>query len=416
MPRIISFSLFLLLGLGGSVMYSCQSTKKEKKNTEQLQTLDSSKTWTEVSSSLSGSCSGAGCHNATGDSKEPKFTAAGFQAAYDKVLFRVKAKDATVMPPTSSGKPVLTPAQIAVLEGWKLGGFKTSSNTTTTGITWEGNLKSTFQGSCEKSGCHSSTSVVNKIQISYSDIKAKYDTVLRRLEATDGTRMPPSEALAASKIQEFKDWKTNNYAEKASGNTTDTEKVTWTDHIETILEKNCGSCHNEGGDNEVAFTVTYAGIRGAKQKYQKIWDAVSKEPDEELFMPKGKSKLSQEDLDKLQKWKDGGFLEDRYSGGGGSGDTGTYDCSAPYGTSGTVEFENDIEEPLNALCEDCHKAGESNDFYETSYLYTAKNVGAVIKSLKDGRMPKGPPAGFEEADRDDLLQLLKDWASDNCPR
>jgi hypothetical protein len=93
--------------------------------------------------------------------------------------------------------------------------------------------------------------------------------------------------------------------------------------------------------------------------------------------------------------------------------TSTVSCSAPYGTSG-VSFFGEVKTKMDALCGKCHGEAQQGN-YETSYTGTAVNIEKVIKVLTDQAMPPATET-FDSADRDALLQQLKDWAGANCPR
>jgi hypothetical protein len=88
-------------------------------------------------------------------------------------------------------------------------------------------------------------------------------------------------------------------------------------------------------------------------------------------------------------------------------------CSAPYGTTG-VSFFGEVKSKLDTLCGKCHSEAQQGN-YESSYFGTAVNIEKVIKALSDNQMPPTTET-FDAAEKDALLQQLKDWAGANCPK
>ncbi|MGE0173783.1 MAG: hypothetical protein AB7T49_13380 [Oligoflexales bacterium] len=416
MPRIIS--LFMVLALGGSVIYSCQSAKKEKQSTEQIRTLDPNTTWTQVAATISDSCEGAACHSSTTGGSSPAFTAAGFQTAFERVLFRAKSKESP-MPPAAAGRVALSAADLALLEGWRNGGYKTSNDTTTTTgeVTWEGNIRGALEASCVSSGCHSTTSVQYTVQISYIGVKEKFDAVLSSVEAGRMPKAGSGKTFSADQIAQLKKWRDGAYKERIGDTTTTIDKTDFQDDIRPLLESNCSGakCHGQGGDGEDKLSLDYGDSQGPKSRYQDIITSVTADKGSIGFMPKGKDPLSQSDIDKLRKWQSDGYPEND-SGTTGGTDNTNYSCSRPYGTSGVrfEEFKRDVDD----MCSKCHGPDQDQlkgGGFEASYGGIAANVGAVIRVLSNGKMPP-ETENFSEGDRDNLLQRLREWAGDNCPR
>ena len=95
------------------------------------------------------------------------------------------------------------------------------------------------------------------------------------------------------------------------------EKITWDDHIFAIMEESCVSCHNpdkaKGGLDLASYnnmmkggssgTSVTPGDPSASMLYKTTAHL------EEPFMPKGKDKLPQEQIELIGKWISGGLLE-----------------------------------------------------------------------------------------------------------
>jgi hypothetical protein len=82
-------------------------------------------------------------------------------------------------------------------------------------------------------------------------------------------------------------------------------KVTYTADIKPLLVANCTPCHLPGGVNPNKWD-DYA---TAKSKISVILDRVQRETTAVGFMPKGKAKLSAENIALLSKWVSDGLLE-----------------------------------------------------------------------------------------------------------
>lgn len=79
-------------------------------------------------------------------------------------------------------------------------------------------------------------------------------------------------------------------------------EVSFASQIRPIITQNCSPCHTSV-QNSLNFTV-YA---NAKSKINQILDRVNRQPNEAGFMPKGKEKLSDEEIKLIRAWKDTGL-------------------------------------------------------------------------------------------------------------
>jgi len=82
-------------------------------------------------------------------------------------------------------------------------------------------------------------------------------------------------------------------------------KVTFMTNIKPLLTASCTPCHMPGGSNPNKFD-DYA---TTKTKIAVIIDRVQRETTAAGFMPRGGSKLSEENIALLKKWVDDGLLE-----------------------------------------------------------------------------------------------------------
>ena len=95
------------------------------------------------------------------------------------------------------------------------------------------------------------------------------------------------------------------------------EKITWDDHIFSIMEESCVSCHNpdkaKGGLDLASYTNLMKGgssgasVTAGDPTASMLYKVMAHL--EEPFMPKGKDKLPKEKIDLVGKWITGGLLE-----------------------------------------------------------------------------------------------------------
>ncbi|MDW7692245.1 cytochrome c [Flammeovirgaceae bacterium SG7u.111] len=83
----------------------------------------------------------------------------------------------------------------------------------------------------------------------------------------------------------------------------DRAEVTFAANVKTIIENNCSSCHTTGSQPQ------FIDYQTAKNNVDNILDRIQREQGEGGFMPQGRSKLPQDDIDAIKLWKADGLKE-----------------------------------------------------------------------------------------------------------
>lgn len=219
--------------------------------------------------------------------------------------------------------------------------------------------------------------------------------------------------------------------------------VTWDNRIQGIMSKNCGSCHGPDSDKG-----NYTSYDSAKAKAAAIFKAVASGK-----MPKGKGRLSQDDIDAIDAWikagtpekgtaltafeetltkqfyatkapvaitsaqlkgkaewtvpvwftlqTDGQVLGLKTAGLGIKPDSGS---TTPPTTSEPVTWTKDIKGLVDSSCVKCH--GPTSADGDLSTYDVAKNhFDHMYLEVMAGKMP---PSGPLSQDKKDLFQKWKD--------
>jgi len=75
-------------------------------------------------------------------------------------------------------------------------------------------------------------------------------------------------------------------------------------HIRPILNTHCGECHSSGSSQ-----TNYLDYTRAKTAINSILDRIQREEGAAGFMPRNGSKLPQESIDLIIKWKEEGLVK-----------------------------------------------------------------------------------------------------------
>lgn len=93
-----------------------------------------------------------------------------------------------------------------------------------------------------------------------------------------------------------------------NGNDPGSTTITYTTHIAPIMSSNCTSCHGSSPSNGASISLTtYSQVKSAVENNQLIARINSTVAG--YAMPYNGSRLPQISRDRIEAWKDGGFIE-----------------------------------------------------------------------------------------------------------
>ncbi|MFC0774153.1 hypothetical protein [Terrimonas alba] len=173
-----------------------------------------------------------------------------------------------------------------------------------------------ISSNCTMSGCHDNITHADGVNLtSYANIK-RYVTagnagdskLYKVIIKTDGDRMPPPPMAPLTQDQKDKIAKWINQGALNNNCTAscDTSVFTYSRAIKPIMDNKCRGCHNPsslGGNIDVS---TYSAVKVIALN-GKLFGSVSHQPGYSP-MPKNAAKLSDCEISQIQKWINGGSL------------------------------------------------------------------------------------------------------------
>ncbi|MBZ5858686.1 c-type cytochrome [Flavihumibacter profundi] len=180
-------------------------------------------------------------------------------------------------------------------------------------VYYANDIQPLLNSSCGMSGCHDAVTHKEGVNVtSYANVmrmvsagNANNSKLYDVITNTGGDRMPPPpmSPLTADQILKIKTW-INQGAKNNSCTSCDTSDFKFSTAVQPMIANYCQGCHNTGNASGGYDLSTYAGIKSAAASgvlYNSIIWASGFSP-----MPKGGSKLSECQLQKVKKWIDAG--------------------------------------------------------------------------------------------------------------
>lgn len=89
----------------------------------------------------------------------------------------------------------------------------------------------------------------------------------------------------------------------------ETEDITYTENVKSIIDNNCIFCHSNPPVNGApVHLTTYDNVKNAVENSNLI-NRISAQPGDAGFMPSGGSRLPQSQIDLIIQWQADGLLE-----------------------------------------------------------------------------------------------------------
>lgn len=180
-------------------------------------------------------------------------------------------------------------------------------------ICFESEVLPIFQSSCAKSGCHDAgTHEEGYVFDSYANIVRKGidpgrpndSKVFEEIESGD---MPPNGEpnLTNDQIATIKQWILEGAKNTTNCSSCDASVFTYSGAVQPIMANNCVACHSATLQNGGVNLSTYTGVKAAANSgalIGTISHAAGFSP-----MPQGGNKLSDCNIEQIQKWIDDGM-------------------------------------------------------------------------------------------------------------